>query len=180
MRFRDRLRFHHSTDPPVQGLAVGCSRCPCIVSLTMKTTIKLVETYNHMRCRGMGLVYYSTKNPSTAVLVSSQALIGLGGSISVMTSYIGVQGSVPHQDMAIATAVLNLISSLGSSISIAISASVWNREVPAHLEKYLGATHNSTELATIFGSIYVARLAEPRELVKQGMFGSSRYRECTI
>jgi len=125
-----------------------------------------------VRCLGMGLVYYATKRPTTAVLVSSQALIGLGGSISVMTSYIGVQGSVPHQDMAIATAVLNLISSLGSSISIAISASVWNKRVPEHLEKYIGATHNSTELASIFGSIYKAREAQPRELVKQAYLDS--------
>lgn len=117
----------------------------------------------------MGLVYYATKRPTTAVLVSSQSLIGVGGSISVMTSYIGVQASVPHQDMAIATAVLNLISSLGSSISIAISASVWNKRVPEHLEKYIGSTHNATELADIFGSIYIAREAQPRELVKQGM-----------
>lgn len=74
---------------------------------------------------------------------------------------------IAHQDMAIGTAVLNLWASVGSSISIAISSTVWNKQVPAKLEQYLGPTHNSTEIATIFGSIYAARLAEPRELVKQ-------------
>lgn len=76
-----------------------------------------------------------------------------------------------HLDMAIATAVLNLWSSIGSSISIAISASVWNKQVPAHLEKYLGSTYNATELAGIFGSINVARVTEPRDLVKKCTFG---------
>ncbi|KAI5476529.1 hypothetical protein MNV49_007539 [Pseudohyphozyma bogoriensis] len=120
-----------------------------------------------LRIIGMGLQYYSTKNASDAVLVISQVIIGVGAAGSIIASYIGVQGSVPHQDMAIATAVLNLWASLGSSISLAIASSVWNREVPGHLEKYLGDQKNATELAEIFGSIYVARLAEPRDLVKK-------------
>lgn len=77
----------------------------------------------------MGLTYRATLQATDAILVISQVLIGFGGAISVIASYIGVQGSVPHQDMAIATAVLNLWSSIGSSISIAISASVWNKQV---------------------------------------------------
>jgi hypothetical protein len=118
---------------------------------------------------GLGLNYLAAYQPTDAVLVMSKVLIGIGGSISVITSYIGAQGSVPHQDMAIATAVLNLWSSIGSSISIAISASVWNKEVPAKLAEYVGpVVNNSTRLAEIFSSIYVARAAEPRELVKQG------------
>jgi hypothetical protein len=117
---------------------------------------------------GLGLVYHATSKPTDAVLVTSQVLVGAGGAVSIISSYIGVQGSVPHQDMAIATAVLNLISSVGSSITVAVSSSVWNQEVPRNLEKYIGATHNATQRAEIFGSIYVARLAEPRDLVKQG------------
>jgi hypothetical protein len=113
-------------------------------------------------------VYYATKRPTDAVLVSSQVLTGIGGAISITSSYVAVQASVPHQDMAIAVAVLNLWSSIGSSISIAISASVWNKQLPAKLTEYLGPTHNATEIAGIFGSIFVARLSEPRELVKKG------------
>ena len=116
----------------------------------------------------MGLVYMSSKQPTTAILVCSQVLIGIGGAVAITSSYVAVQASVPHQDMGIAVAVLNLWSSIGSSVAIAISAAVWNKRVPAKLVEYLGPTHNATELADIFGSIYVARLAEPRELVKTG------------
>ncbi|OXG87858.1 siderophore-iron transporter Str3 [Cryptococcus neoformans Gb118] len=125
-----------------------------------------------IRVVGMGLTYRATLQATDAILVISQVLVGFGGAISVIASYIGVQGSVPHQDMAIATAVLNLWSSIGSSISIAISASVWNKQVPAHLEKYLGSTYNATELAGIFGSINVARVTEPRDLVKKSYMES--------
>lgn len=117
---------------------------------------------------GLGLVYQATKTPTDAILVTSQVLVGTGGAISIISSYIGVQGSVPHQDMAIATAVLNLISSIGSSITVAISSAVWNKNVPANLERYIGDTHNATQRAEIFGSIYVARLAEPRDLIRKG------------
>lgn len=115
-------------------------------------------------------MYLSTTRPSTAVLVCSQVFTGIGGAIIITASYVAVQASVPHQDMAIAVAVLNLWSSIGSSISIAISATVWNREVPANLEKYVGHIYNATERATIFGSHLIARKTEPRDLIKQGKF----------
>ncbi|KAL7419034.1 hypothetical protein Q5752_005870 [Cryptotrichosporon argae] len=146
----------------------------CAFAFLFGLAMRYTHSYKYWQIFGLavrvistGLTYYSAFNPSTAVLVSSQALSGFGGAVSVICSYIGVQGSVPHQDMAIATAVLNLWASLGSSISIAIASSVWNRRIPAKLEEYLGATHNATELADIFGSIYVARIAEPRDLVKR-------------
>lgn len=94
----------------------------------------------------------------------------MGGAIIITASYVAVQASVPHQDMAIAVAVLNLWSSVGSSISIAISASVWNREVPANLEKYVGDIYNATERAAIFGDHLLARQTEPRDLIKQGKY----------
>lgn len=117
---------------------------------------------------GLGLVFLSTTRPTDAVLVCSQVLVGIGGAIVITASYVAVQASVPHQDMAIAVAVLNLWSSIGSSISIAISAAVWNREVPANLEKYVGNVYNATERAEIYGDHLLARITEPRELVRQG------------
>ena len=95
-------------------------------------------------------------------------LIGIGGAISITSSYVAVQASVPHQDTGIAVAVLNLWSSIASSIAIAISSSVWNRELPKNLEKYVGNVLNATERALIFGDIYTARAAEPRDLIKKG------------
>jgi hypothetical protein len=120
----------------------------------------------------VSLVYLSTTRPTDAVLVCSQVFTGIGGAIIITASYVAVQASVPHQDMAIAVAVLNLWSSIGSSISIAISATVWNREVPANLEKYVGHIYNATERAELFGSHLLARQAEPRDLIKQGRSSS--------
>ncbi|WVQ77958.1 hypothetical protein IAT38_000038 [Cryptococcus sp. DSM 104549] len=138
----------------------------------------LIQRYTHrykylqisglgFRIIGMGLNFLAVNgNSSNAVIVASRVMISLGGGISVTSSQVATQGSVPHQDMALAVAILSLWTSVGGAIGSAIAASVWNRRVPAALEKYLGATHNSTELADIFGSIVVARTTEPRDAIK--------------
>lgn len=94
----------------------------------------------------------------------------MGGSFSVVGSQVATQASVPHQDMAIAMAILSLWTSIGGSIGSAISAAVWNDLVPKHLEKYVGNTFNATERADIFGSIVVAKTAEPHDLINKGAF----------
>ncbi|WVQ72881.1 hypothetical protein IAR50_002442 [Cryptococcus sp. DSM 104548] len=150
-------------------LSVATCSLAVFAGLAMRVThrFKMIQIIGLcVRCIGMGLAYMATKSPTTAVLVCCRVLMGLGGAISVTSSWVAVQGSVPHQDMGVAVAVLNLWSSIGSSISIAIAASVWNREVPARLAEALGDTYNSTELAAIFGSIYVARVTEPRDVIK--------------
>jgi hypothetical protein len=70
--------------------------------------------------------------------------------------------------MALAMSLLTLWTNVGGSIGSAAAAAIWNDRLPKNLEKYLGDTLNSTQLAEIYGSITVARLAEPRELVIKG------------
>ncbi|KAK8849795.1 hypothetical protein IAR55_005131 [Kwoniella newhampshirensis] len=118
------------------------------------------------RIIGMGLNYASVNGSfNDATIVLSRVFISLGGGISVISSQVAVQGSVPHADMALAMAILSLWTSIGGAIGSAISASVWNRRVPAALESHLGGLFNSTELAAIFGDITVARITEPRNEV---------------
>ncbi|KAF8914570.1 major facilitator superfamily domain-containing protein [Mucidula mucida] len=108
-----------------------------------------------LRCVGLGIQYLAANgNQSTAVLVLSLVIPCIGGIR-------------PHQDMALAMALLSLWTSIGGSIGSAISAAVWNDMVPRKLNQYLGDVKNSTELAEIFGSIVVARTTEPRDLVIQ-------------
>ncbi|WWC69773.1 uncharacterized protein I206_103716 [Kwoniella pini CBS 10737] len=122
------------------------------------------------RILGMGLNYLSVAgNGSNAVIVSARVFISTGGAISVISSQVAAQASVPHNDLALAASILALWTSVGGAIGSAIAASVWNRRVPMMLEKYVGDYYNqnATALAEIFGSIYVARAAEPRALIVQ-------------
>lgn len=82
-----------------------------------------------------------------------------------MTSQLATQASVPHQDMAIAIAILGLWTSIGGGVGSAIAGAVWTQRLPAQLQANLGEYYNATELATIYGDIYAAQVAEPRDLV---------------
>jgi MFS family permease len=113
-------------------------------------------------------------NQKDVTLIMSRVLCSIGGAITVTSTQVAAQGSVPHTDMALAMAVLSLWTSMGGSIASAISAAVWTKQVPANLEKYLGEYYNATERAEIFGSILVARAAEPHHLVNQAYTESLR------
>ncbi|TXT07886.1 uncharacterized protein COLE_04810 [Cutaneotrichosporon oleaginosum] len=104
-------------------------------------------------------------NQSDAVLIVSRVLVSIGGAITVTSTLVATQGSVPHADMALAVAILNLCTQLGGSIASAISGAVWNKQVPMRLERYLGDIYNETQRAEIFGSILVARATEPHDLI---------------
>jgi hypothetical protein len=67
--------------------------------------------------------------------------------------------------MAQAISLLSLWTSVGGGIGSAISAAMWNKKLPYYLNEQLGNTLNSTQLAEIYGSIAVARYAEPRAQV---------------
>ncbi|KAG8871995.1 hypothetical protein FRB98_000354, partial [Tulasnella sp. 332] len=105
---------------------------------------------------GAGVMIHSRgAQGSTAELVINQVLQGMGGGIAAVVVQVAAQGSVPHLDVATVTAIVLLVTELGTSIGNAIAGGVWANEMPGYLEKFLPATVNATERATIFGSITV-------------------------
>ncbi|KAJ7259908.1 hypothetical protein C8J57DRAFT_1072986, partial [Mycena rebaudengoi] len=121
-----------------------------------------------IRIIGMGLNFYAVN--AMPVLVSARIILSMGGACSSIGSTVAAQASVlpsgpSSRDMALAMSLLQLWTYVGGSIGSAAAAEIWDDRLPKNLEKYLGDTLNSTQLAEIYGSITVARLAEPRELV---------------
>lgn len=141
-----------------------------------------------IRVIGMALLFYAAQgHTTTAVFVSAQVVAGMGvrviinraiprltmqGAMSVIGSQVAVQASVPHQDMGLASANLALWTSVGGAIGNAIAAAMWNDRLPKNIDKYLSPYYNATERAEIFGSIVVAQLAEPKDLVEEGKLTS--------
>ncbi|KAH9926641.1 uncharacterized protein BXZ73DRAFT_102896 [Epithele typhae] len=120
-----------------------------------------------LRVVGQGLHLYAIQNPSTAVLVLASFVISVGGSFQIVGSSVAVQASVPHQDMALASALLGLCSSIGGSVGSAVAAAVWNAAVPRGLARLLGDVYTDAERAAIFGSVLVARDVPEHALVVQ-------------
>ncbi|KAH9932758.1 uncharacterized protein BXZ73DRAFT_46749 [Epithele typhae] len=110
-----------------------------------------------VRVIGQGLQLLAVSRPTTALLVLGQLVTSLGAAFQIVGSRVAVQASVPHQDMAIASALLGLCSSIGGAVGSAVAASVWNAEVPRALARLLGGVYDADALAGIFGSIVVAQ-----------------------
>ncbi|KAJ9126987.1 hypothetical protein QFC24_001218 [Naganishia onofrii] len=153
------------------------------------TMAGLVQRYTHrykylqvsglcFRILGVGLTFYATQGYTTdAVLISARVITSLGGAISVIGSQTATQASVPHQYLATASALLAMYTSIGGSIGSAIASALWTHRLPANLEKYVGDVYNSTEIAEIYGSIVVARTAEPRDLIKKDCSTPTAYND---
>lgn len=128
-----------------------------------------------IRIIGQGLQFACYKNPSDAFIVTSTVLISIGGGFSVTSSQVAAQISVPHQDMALAISLLALWTQVGGGVGRAIGAAIWTSTLPRKLEEYAGASLNSTQLAQVYGTITVARVAEPREQVLQAYLDTGYY-----
>jgi hypothetical protein len=116
----------------------------------------------------------------------------MGAAFSTIGSTLAAQASVPHADLAIAAAVLSLITSsviyfifshrltcsscrIGGSCGGAVAASIWSEKLPAALGRI--ESLNATEVMNVYGSIQVARLAEPRDEIIRAYLDTAWYME---
>lgn len=70
--------------------------------------------------------------------------------------------------MAQAMSLLSLWTNVGGGVGSAIGAALWNNKLPRYLSQELGDVLSGAELSEIFGSIAVAREAQPRAQVVKG------------
>ncbi|KZL63241.1 siderophore iron [Colletotrichum incanum] len=107
---------------------------------------------------GMGIMIDGHRATiSTAPMVLSLVMIGCGGAFSVVGSRVASQASVPHQDVALAIALLSLWSKIGSSIGSAIVAVIWADKMPKLLRQYLPATATDKDVKSLFNSVRTIR-----------------------
>ncbi|WWC63938.1 uncharacterized protein I303_106544 [Kwoniella dejecticola CBS 10117] len=151
----------------------------------------LIQRYTHrykylqvtglcLRIIGQAIVYVQTRHihRSDALMVMGPVIISMGGACSVVGSQVAAQGSVPHQDMALAMALLALWTRIGGAIGGAISAAIWTDQLPKHLQANLGQYLNATQINNIYGSIKVARAqTQHRELIIRSYLDTAWYLE---
>ncbi|KAJ5691892.1 MFS general substrate transporter [Penicillium macrosclerotiorum] len=103
---------------------------------------------------GMGIMIDGNKaTQCTATMVMALILVGFGGSMSVVGSRVASQASVPHQDVALAIALLSLWSKIGSAIGSAIVVMIWADQMPKQLREHLPSTATEVDVTKIFGSV---------------------------
>ncbi|KAJ5058512.1 siderophore iron transporter mirC [Bipolaris maydis] len=105
---------------------------------------------------GMGLMLaYRTQDASTATLVGTQIVVGIGGGFLNVPVQLGVQASASHQQVAAATTVWLTLLEVGGAVGSAISGAIWSTYIPAKLQQYLPEA-NAADWTTIYSSITVA------------------------
>ncbi|TIB99282.1 MFS general substrate transporter [Wallemia mellicola] len=77
-----------------------------------------------VRLLGVGLMLYARDNLNLGALVMTQILQGAGGGIAAVATQVGAQGSVPQQQMALATAAILLFAEIGNVIGQSASSAI--------------------------------------------------------
>jgi len=125
-----------------------------------------------IRLAGVGLMIHSRgADGSSAELVWTQILQGIGGGIASATSQVGAQASVTHGDVAITTALVLLLTEIGGSVGGAIAGAIWSNTMPGQLEIHLPFL-NATEREEIYGSIITAAQQPLSSPTRQGVIAA--------
>ncbi|KAJ3722134.1 drug:h+ antiporter [Lentinula guzmanii] len=105
---------------------------------------------------------------SDAELIWTQVLQGLGGGFAASCSQVGAQASVPHIDLAMATAVILLVTEIGASIGGSVGGAIWSSKMPRKLAQYLPDL-SEKERAALFSSITDVTKYERGTHVREGV-----------
>ncbi|KAI6105135.1 major facilitator superfamily domain-containing protein [Pisolithus croceorrhizus] len=98
------------------------------------------------------MIHSRGANSSDAELVATQVLQGLGGGLAAVSSQVGAQASVTHADVAIITALVLLLTEIGSATGNACAGAIWSNTMPGNLDKYLPWLTDE-QRAELYGSI---------------------------
>ncbi|OAQ61396.1 siderophore iron transporter [Pochonia chlamydosporia 170] len=106
---------------------------------------------------GYGLLIDPTGHMTqdTARLVAAQLIFCLS-ALNVVGARVGVQASVPHEDLASIISIITLWSTLGSSIGSAIVSAIWTNQMLDQMYTELPGVPNKTVLK-IYGNIRALR-----------------------
>ncbi|PWN22030.1 putative siderophore iron transporter mirC [Microstroma glucosiphilum] len=109
-----------------------------------------------IRMIGLGImIAFRTANATTAQLVMGQILQGMGGGFLGVTLQVAAQVSVPHQDVAMVTAFVLLLTEIGGACGTALLGTIQAQRLPTLIARYLpGAT------AEVQANLYAQPLVE--------------------
>jgi hypothetical protein len=102
----------------------------------------------------------------TARLVAAQLIFCLS-SLNVVGVRVGVQASVPHDDVASLISIITLWSTLGSSIGSALATSIWTEQMVDQMHVEMPNVDDKT-IAKIYGNIKTLKTYEFFDPIRQG------------
>ncbi|KAI9274520.1 major facilitator superfamily domain-containing protein [Phascolomyces articulosus] len=104
---------------------------------------------------GVGLMIPARQpDASEAFVVISQTIAGIGSGMMDIPLTVAVQSCVPHDDMAMVTALFQIGGSVAAAIGSTMAGSIWTNVVPQKLAKYVPGEYDASK---IMSSISIAQ-----------------------
>jgi MFS family permease len=141
--------------------------------------VGLIHRYSHRykslmvggaaaRLLGYGLLINpnGVMTQGTARLVAAQLIFCLS-SLNVVGVRVGVQASVPHDDVASLLSIITLWSTLGSSVGSAVASSIWTEEMVSQMRVEMPNVDDEA-LQTIYGNIKLLKEYSFLDPIRQG------------
>ena len=102
---------------------------------------------------GTGLLVYF-RHPGSVVgyLVMCQIFNGVAGAVISLCTQMAVMAEVSHNEVAVVLALHSVFGSIGASIGLAVSGSIWTNTLPDALYNHLPTSHKD-QYMTIYSSI---------------------------
>jgi hypothetical protein len=139
----------------------------CTWAVAISVVFKITDTYKwaaiiaipiQVLMSGL-LVKFREPGTHLALLVMVEVFAAMCSAVLIQISQIAVMAAVPHQYIAVAIALLGMITAIGGSIGQAVSGALWTNIVPRKIAEYLPADKKG-EAMGIYADI-VVQLAYP-------------------
>lgn len=172
--FSTYLQVVHYQSVPGAGRLVSIFTFSCTISaLVTSWLIKKTKHYKYfivagtfVYMTGFGLmIKYRSEGASIASIIGNQICIGVGGGMINVPVQLGIQASVPHQNVAGATALFLVVLEVGGAVGAAISGAIWNRNLAPKLMEYLPEA--SKGMATTIAGNYLQAATFPKGSVER-------------
>ena len=133
-------------------------------SVVVGIIIKYTKHYKYYMCAGAAvyllgigiMMRYRVEGSTVGQIVGTQIVIGIGGGFFNVPTQLGVQASVPHQDVAAATALFLTVIEIGGAVGAGISGAVWTSNISSKLSLYL-PPESQSQAPLIAGSLVTAQ-----------------------
>ncbi|CAO3644768.1 unnamed protein product [Mucor fragilis] len=110
---------------------------------------------------GVGLMIPARlPSSSDAFVVISQTIVGIGSGFLYTPMLVAIQSSLPHEDMSVATAMMQVGGSIAASIGSTMAGTIWNNMLPGQIAKYVPGEY---DYAKIVGDVaFASALPQPQ------------------
>ena len=131
-----------------------------VVSIIIKYTGRykyLIMLGGSIFVMGVGLmIRYTTMSSGVGQMIGAQIAMGIGVGMLNVPAQLAVQATAGSEQVSTATAAFLMAVEMGGATGSAISGAIWNRLIPAKLERYLPDAVKA-RIDDIDGSIETAR-----------------------